>query len=247
MIACVQVVDEGVPATVAVWETWKALTERGWEVRKFLKWRDDLDPRVEEPVIGGVGTVAGALRRLGIEPPAIDYPDAFWPFLIDPAYEERTLGWVRQNPGRWPVFVKPASGFKEFTGLVVRSTHDLLGLSHVDDHAPVFVCRPERIVGAEWRVFVIEGQVRDVRPYRVTPDTVAPGLVAAQAIADAWPSAPVGYAFDLANIGTVERPFWRVVEVNDGYSLGTYGLSRDVYAELVVKRWGELVGVPDLW
>lgn len=40
---------------------------------------------------------------------------------------------------------------------------------------------------------------------------------------------------------------WRVIECNDGFSLGTYGLRRETYAELLVKRWGELTGMPDLW
>lgn len=36
-----------------------------------------------------------------------------------------------------------------------------------------------------------------------------------------------------------------LVEVNDGFSLGSYGLWHDLYARLLSARWAELVGVSD--
>lgn len=36
-----------------------------------------------------------------------------------------------------------------------------------------------------------------------------------------------------------------LVEVNDGYALGCYGLQRNLYAKLLSARWAQLVGVPD--
>lgn len=36
-----------------------------------------------------------------------------------------------------------------------------------------------------------------------------------------------------------------LVEVNDGYALGCYGLQHNLYAKLLAARWAELVGVPD--
>jgi hypothetical protein len=32
-----------------------------------------------------------------------------------------------------------------------------------------------------------------------------------------------------------------LIELNDGFSLGSYGLDRSVYADLILARWTELM------
>lgn len=238
---------DGVPVTEHAYFVWRALRERGWEVRSFDDLDDvELDPA--QPVIGGIEPVYEALRRLDVVPPDIDYPDDLRPYLVDPDVRRVTMGWVRQHPEAWPVFVKPTTGRKEFTGLVVRSTHDLLATTLVDDDAPVFVAHPVDMSGrVEWRAFVIDGEVRDIRPYSGCPDVRAPSRVFVQSLVDQWPGCPAGASIDVVDLGTPGAPDWRVVECNDGYALGAYGLIRSVYAELVVKRWGQLTGVRELW
>lgn len=238
---------DGVPITEHAYFVWRALRERGWDVRPFESVDDiDLDPA--QPVVGGIEPVFSALGRLGIVPPDIDYPDALRPYLIDPDLRSVTMGWVRRHPEAWPLFVKPSTGRKEFTGLVVRSTYDLLGATLVDDAAPVFVARPVDVSGrVEWRAFVIDGLVRDIRPYSACPDGSAPGRLFVQAMVEQWPGCPAGCSLDVVDMGTPTAPDWRLVECNDGYALGAYGMIRCAYAELVVKRWGELTGVRDLW
>lgn len=36
-----------------------------------------------------------------------------------------------------------------------------------------------------------------------------------------------------------------LVEINDGYSLGCYGLQHNLYAQPLSVRWAELVGTED--
>src|SRR3954451_8608447 len=76
-----------------------------------------------------------------------------------------------------PMFVKPTTGRKEFTGFVLKRTDDLLRVTNVDDELPVFVGRPVDLrTRVEWRAFVIDGQVRDIRPYTGRADGDAPSL-----------------------------------------------------------------------
>jgi ATP-grasp domain, R2K clade family 3 len=237
----------GLPATEGCYNAWRALDERGWEVRPF-EHPDEIAVDPDEPVIGGVPYVVAALERLGVVLPDIDYPAALRPFLLDPAVEERTMGWARQARDRWPLFVKPTTGRKEFTGLVLRHTDDLLKVTSADDELPVFVSSPADLRNrVEWRAFIIDGRVRDIRPYSLCTDGDAPTMTFVQMLANQWSSIPAGCSIDVVNLGSGNKPDWRIIECNDGYSLGSYGLVRGTYAELLVKRWMELTGGTQGW
>lgn len=246
MIAHIQY-RRGLPATEGCYSAWRALEDRGWEIQPF-EHPDEVDVQPDEPLIGGLPYVVAALERLNVTPPDIDYPTAFRPFLLDPSVHIQPLRWARRARDQWPLFVKPTTGRKEFTGLVIRTTDDLLGISHVDDELPVFVSTPANLRGrVEWRAFVIDGSVRDVRPYSLCADGDAPAVTFIQMLANQWASIPAGCSIDVVNIGTRDLPDWRVVECNDGYSLGSYGLFCGSYAELLVKRWAELTGADLAW
>ena len=95
---------------------------------------------------------------------------------------------------------------------------------------------------AEWRVFVLRGEVLDVRQYAghwslpIHPDWI-------MAAVRVYKNAPVAYAMD---VGRLDDGRWALVEVNDAYDLGTYGLEVEGYARMLSARWGELVGVEDM-
>lgn len=237
----------GAPSTDAGWAAARALADAGWEVTGF----DDIaaiDVRADEPVIGGIPTVVAALESIGAHLPDLDHPPALRHALLDPDVRETTMGWVRQHPEAWPLFVKPTTGRKEFGGLVIRSTSDLLLVTSIDDALPVFAAHAVDLSHrVEWRAFVIDGRIRDVRPYRGCPDLQAPPLLWLQLLVDQWASVPAGCTLDVVDIGDPDEPDWRVIECNDGYSIAPYGLARNLLAELLVRRWCELAGIASLW
>jgi ATP-grasp domain, R2K clade family 3 len=246
MRALIQLRD-GMPATEGCFAAWKAMADAGWAIQ-FFESKDDFEPHLDEIVVGGLDPVVRALTKLGVKPPDIDYPETFRELLLDPAVERTTMGAVRRSPERWPRFVKPTTGRKEFGGLVVRSTHDLLRVTHIDDDLPVFCAVPVDVSGrTEWRCFIINGRVRDIRPYTNCPDGDAPSRTFVQLLVDQWLGAPNGFTIDVVNLGDRARPNWRVIECNDGYALGTYGLHRATYAELLVSRWAQLTGADISW
>lgn len=247
MIAHVQIRAGGLPATEGCYQAWRALEERGWDVRAFSH-VDGVDVHPDQPVIGGLDNVAQALGRLGVTLPDIDYPAPLRPYLLDPDTRVETMGWARQAREHWPLFVKPTTGRKEFTGLVLRRTDDLLTVTHVPDDFPVFVARPADLRSCvEWRAFVVGGDVRDIRPYSRCVDADAPSALFVRMLVEQWHSRPVGFSLDVVNLGSRAAPDWRVVECNDGYALGTYGLFRGTYAELLARRWWELTGSTESW
>lgn len=223
------------------------MSDAGWAIRYFERIAD-IDVHPDEVVVGGLDAVVHALARLEVELPDIDYPDSFRELLLDPHVERTTMGAVRRSRETWPRFVKPTSGRKEFGGLVIRSTSDLLLVTHVDDELPVYSATPQDLGGrVEWRCFVINGRVRDIRPYTYCPDGDAPSLTFVQLLADQWRGAPAGFTIDVVNLGNRSNPDWRVIECNDGYALGSYGFHRANYAELLATRWAQLTGSPISW
>ena len=114
-------------------------------------------------VVGGVGIVRSTLRALGREVPEICYPKELEPFLGRRVWRS-TINTVSTCADDWPVFVKPVQG-KLFTGRLVTSAKDLIGCGMCGEDAEVHCSDPVSLV-AEWRCFVMRGQILDVRPYR---------------------------------------------------------------------------------
>ena len=57
-----------------------------------------------------------------------------------------------------------------------------------------------------------------------------------------YKSSPNAYGLDF---GVDEKNVMKLVEVNDGHSLGTYGISAVKYAKFLAARWAELTHTTD--
>lgn len=189
-------------------------------------------------VVGGVGIVRSALRALGREVPEICYPKELDPFLGRRVWLS-TINKVNTCVDDWPVFVKPVQS-KLFTGRLVISPADLIGCGMFGEDVEVYCSDPVPLV-AEWRCFVMRGKILDVRPYRGDWRVNFDPSIIESAVA-AYSSAPAGYGMDF---GVTEDGSTLLIEVNDGYSLGSYGLEYHAYARLLSARWAELAGVDD--
>ena len=66
--------------------------------------------------------------------------------------------------------------------------------------------------------------------------------VVEQALAAYLPEAPAAFSLD---IGCTAAGKTVVVEVNDGYALGSYGLMPLAYAKFLSARWAQLTGSVD--
>jgi hypothetical protein len=85
----------------------------------------------------------------------------------------------------------------------------------IDDDCPI-ACSEVVEFESEWRCFVLEGRVLDVRRYK-------------------------GTFRSSVDLGVLTDGRTAIVEVNDGYSLGAYGLAAAHYAQLLQARWREIV------
>ena len=217
----------------------RGFTELGIECVPFSS-NDVLDQgRREDVVVGGLLVTGHALSMRGVKPPSIDYPKALYRFLGRRVWAT-TVGKIKAAD--LPLFVKPLEE-KELPGTVARDMTDLGDYLARGEGYPVLCSEPVRFV-SEKRFFIRYGELADVRHYRGDPsvqcdDAVVNDIIEAYA---ADPNEPAGCSIDL---GVTDDGRTLLVEVNDGYALGCYGVDCVAYALLLAARWAELVGVED--
>lgn len=189
-------------------------------------------------VVGWIGSVKTALKNLNITPPGeIDYPDELIPYYRRKIWES-TFNSINEED--YPIFIKPKRG-KYFNGKLITKFSDLIRC-RVDVHGDIDIWCSEPVTFiSEWRVFVRYGKVLDAKKYKGSPFTKLNEGVVEKAILD-YKSQPAAYCMDF---GLTDKGEVLVIEVNDGYAMGTYGLFADSYAKLISARWSQLVGIPD--
>lgn len=206
-------------------------------------------------VKGQISTVRKALHLLGCEQPEnLDIPDSLQPFTHREIWES-TLGKVRRANDK--VFIKPLNTQKGFAGHVYAGSKGWLfgggytdyGTDHLPAKYPVLVSEPVDFL-SEWRVYVLQGEIQGVCNYEGNPD-VRISRKKIREMITAFKGAPASYALD---VGVMTKPkecyngmlgfgpkHTALVEVNEGFSAGNYGISCVKYAKMVEARWKEMV------
>ncbi|MCR5889240.1 ATP-grasp domain-containing protein [Hymenobacter sp. J193] len=214
--------------------------QMGWEIVPFHHFAELPHDDPADIVVSHIDHVEDTLRALGRPvPPAVDYPSQLQPFLGRRMWQS-TINAVAADPAQWPVFVKPLLARKKFTGVLVRHFRDLAGCGDQAENTPVWCAEPVRFV-AEWRCFVRYGEVLAAQPYRGDWRAHFDPAVVEAAVA-AYIPAPHAYALD---VGLTSTGATLVIEVNEGYAIGSYGLPPLRYAKFLSARWAELTGTPD--
>jgi hypothetical protein len=238
MIAAIEQV-QGETRSINDLAAWFGFRELGYELLHYEQGAvHTLATDPEIVVVGGIASVWRALTRLGAEIPRLDsIPPPVEPFAGRRLWMS-TLGQVRADAERQtePVFVKPLPGdLKQFTGRVVRHFRDLIPMAGLPDEMQVQCSEVVEFI-SEYRNFVHRGELVGSRNYkgdfRVCPDYARVD----EAVA-AFADAPVAYSLDT---GITRDGRTLVVEANDGYSLGFYGLHPVRYARMLQDRWSQM-------
>jgi hypothetical protein len=235
--AFIQVDDDGQFPNSSLYTGAQGFELRGREVIRMTA--DEIDgrpPRPQDLVFGGVDAVRGYLGRLGCEPPEIDYPEKLLPYL-GRTFKIETLSKIRgryNEPGP-PVFVKPVEQ-KLFTGHVVSQFRDLIQTTGFDGTTPVYCVGHMEFV-SEWRFYIKDGKVDGVGHYNGDP-LQFPDTSIVERAAREYDDGPCAYGLDF---GVCEDGETRLVEANDMFALGSYGLKSMHYSSLIEHRWDQLV------
>jgi hypothetical protein len=218
------------------------LRERGCAIDFFTP--DELDAlplERESLVVGGIGTVLKAFEILGVAYSPLDsIPASLRDFAARRVWRS-TLGEVRalfDGRENAPVFIKPLpQDFKLFAGHVVSRFADLIKTGALPPETLV-QCSESVPFASEYRCFVHRDEIVGARHY-AGDWKLAPDWEMVQAGLEAFRERPIGCAMDW---GVTPDGRTLLVEVNDGFALGAYGFSPNLYAALLADRWAQIVG-----
>lgn len=227
-------------------------SERGYEMLRFeypelcdgALDRGLLSYPDETIVAGGVGTVRAAIKRANRSLPDLqELPDSLKPW-IGREFWTSTLEAVRKpfenGEETHPVHVKPLHEHKKFTGTVFKEFRDLIPSAAVADETEVLVQEVVEFV-SEWRAYIFRNRIKNVANYRGDP-LAFPDPTRMQDALKAFEDQPVACSMDWGITSTGET---LLVEVNDGYSLGNYGVDMYTYTAMIEARWREIMGLED--
>jgi hypothetical protein len=237
--------QDGIPADELCFKAWEGFRKRGISRELFDPQQiyQGLLPLARDTlVVGGLRLVEAAMIAIGIKVPDADnLPECLarhrgrkiWP---------STWGDLRTQFARTglpePLFVKPLRRNKGFPALALYNSTDLMSVSHLADSEEVLVA--EYVVFlSEWRCYVCRGHILEMSHYQGDLFRYPDPQVIKDAIADFGPVAPAGYGIDF---GVLIDGRTVLVEVNEGYSLGSYGLNSVEYSELLEARWMQMAG-----
>lgn len=175
---------------------------------------------------------------MGVDLKPLDIPEELKKYT-ERNIEETTIKDVIMNGDiKYPLFVKPIQG-KLFNGQVVCSKGELEMFRYCDDvndiNTPIIISEPVTFL-SEYRTFVLDGKIIDSKKYmgdyKIIPDY---NLVEC-AIRD-YKNAPIAYSIDF---GVTDDGKTLLVECNDAYSLGPYGINNLDLTRMFILRWDEI-------
>jgi ATP-grasp domain, R2K clade family 2 len=191
--------------------------EKGYEIITFEYPEIDELPLDDESIVcGGIPVVLRALKRLGITPPEL------------PSIPSQIADFAARKISTATRKLFPGKPLKEF--------RDLISTRHLPDEQIVVTSEIVEF-HSEYRAFVMDGDILGIHYYKGNIRLFPDFTVIDRAIA-AYTSAPAAYAIDF---GIVADGRTLLVETNEAYALGCYGLPELRYSSLIERRWQELL------
>lgn len=137
------------------------------------------------------------------------------------------------------IFVKPKSNTKLFTGFVIQSDTDLLHLMNFPSKTELYYSSIVDWV-SEYRVFVHNSKIVGIKMYS-GDETHHLDLNFVHNAIDEFEASnekTKGYGIDFGILSNGETS---LVEWNDGFALGSYHLDKEIYTDLLLERWKEIL------
>jgi hypothetical protein len=220
-----------------VYCAWNGFTLLGYKCVPFTyKQMEHLDLDKDSIVVGYIRTVTKAFEYLGVPRPIeVSIPPELMKYAGRKVWES-TLGDIRKDD--LEVFIKPLEGHKIFTGHVrSNNTANLMQTAMLPNDTKVLCSEVVDFI-TEYRGFVLNGKLIGLKNYTGDFTKMVDATRIKKAIKD-YVSAPVAYSIDF---GLTSGDQNLLVEVNDAFALGSYGLNHIDYANMIQVRWDEIVG-----
>ncbi|MDF1698716.1 MAG: ATP-grasp domain-containing protein [Saprospiraceae bacterium] len=211
----------------------------GWEIIPFQS-LDELSEFTKEDVfVGFVEETKNVFKMLNVVYDDVNcYPSELEKYLGRKIWKDTYLNFVKNN--QFGYFIKPSIQNKLFTGKLINRIGDLVSIGHPKHDFEIYCSEPVTFI-SEARCFVRYGKILDFRRYKGSWKASFDLNVVEECISN-YSGNLNGFAIDF---GVTNNNQTLLVEVNEGYSLGAYGLFSVDYAKLLSARWFQLMNLDD--
>jgi hypothetical protein len=245
MTAWIMVDSKGFPFTRNMFDLSQGFSELGEEVKTYNAsdvFADTIPATENDIVVGHIQQCRNYVFKIcGKTIPNLDYPEELIPFM-QRKFWKATLGdiysMVTLSGNIDPLFVKTTEQ-KFVTGFVCKNFSDYVkNCSGVDHKTEIFVSEVVEFK-AEFRAYIHRHQIVNALRYKGDYD-VAPSKKTLEAMLYALRNTkmPIAYSID---VGILPNGETVLVECNDGFALGNYGVYARKYAEMHRDRWYQMI------
>lgn len=191
--------------------------------------------------VGDHSVMAILFKKLKIDYKNDCYPKSLRPYLERNIWENTTKQLLveSRNENNLPLFIKPKSTTKLFTGFVIHSNLDCYKLESISKKTELYCSNIVQWI-SEYRIFVNQSKIVGIKNYDGDPKIQLDLKIVEKAIQDFENSEEktAAYAIDFGILDNGKTAF---VEWNDGFALGSYNLDKEIYTDLVLTRWQEIL------
>lgn len=189
-------------------------------------------------LVGSVEWCGNWLKEYGHEvPQAIDIFQ-FQQFLSRNIFVCDSNHFLQAN-STWPIFVKPYTDIKAFTGTQLLSKFDAQCVLQ-DFEGDLLVQQVIDPIVSEWRVYVNRGKVIGCKLYKgFDLDFPDKGFIMETVVHANQILKNVSFTLDFG-VDSNLKTF--LIEPNDGWAIGNYGLEPVDYLRFCEDRWKQMIG-----
>lgn len=187
-------------------------------------------------LIGSVEASKFFFEKLGVKcPNYIGYPEE----LSDFYKRKIEIKKVKDLDFNFPYFIKPATDVKLFTGDVIDSDRLFKLFTTFYDVNPDTLLYYSEVINikSEYRCFVNKGELKGIQ-YYLGDFTKYPDHNIIKDIISKYKNQPISYTID---IGVTDKNETVIIEINDMWAIGSYGLKGDLYTKLCIDRMNEII------
>lgn len=245
MTAWIMVDSDGMPFTRNFYDLYQGFKELGEEIKLYNAgdvFSDTIPPTEDNIVVGHIDQCRRHIQKItGQIVPDLDYPAELMPFMRRKV-EKTTLGAiynkVTQDEEFTPLFIKSVDQ-KHITGFVCRNFSDYARNCGGVEYTKQVYTSEVLDFKAEFRTYIHRHDIAACLRYKGDYDK-APNRETVEAMLYALRNIkmPVAYSIDVGIIDTGETV---LVECNDGFALGNYGVPARRYAEMHRDRWYQMI------
>lgn len=191
-------------------------------------------------VIGSVEATKRFWQEVGIKTPNyLGYPKPLLRYL-DREITTGKFSDVRKMS--LPIFVKPKSDVKLFTGFLLEKESTLnnihLLFPEITEDLEVYISTPLNIL-SEYRCFVHKNELVGIKHYD-GDFSLFPNIHTIHAMIDDYKNeSPVAYTLDVA-VTNLTHNNTSLIEINDFWAIGGYGLDGTTYVKMIIDRFKEI-------